>query len=73
MVLAGANGQNRRGMRLHQYPRSHHIEASRFQPGDDELENLRFSCIKGRTLVIEEKMDGANAALSFSPDGALLL
>lgn len=60
-------------MRLYKYPRTNHIEGSRFQPGDDELENVPFSRIRERTLVIEEKMDGANAALSFSSDGALLL
>jgi hypothetical protein len=32
-----------------------------------------FSQIKGRFLVVEEKIDGANSGISFSSDGELLL
>jgi len=55
------------------YPRTPHIEGSRLQPGDEDLSQVPFSQIAGRPLVIEEKIDGANTAVSFSPSGELLL
>ena len=55
------------------YPRTSHLEGSRLQPGDEDLSQVRFSAIKGRHLVLEEKVDGANSAISFAPDGTLLL
>jgi hypothetical protein len=58
---------------IYKYPRTHHIEGSRFQPDDEELESVPLRTLEGRYLVIEEKMDGANAAISFSADGHLLL
>jgi hypothetical protein len=54
---------------LHKYPRTHHLEGSRLQPGDHDLEQVPFSAIAGRHLVVEEKLDGANAALSFDEAG----
>jgi hypothetical protein len=58
---------------IYKYPRTRHIEGSRLQPGDDDLESVQFKEIAGRHLVIEEKMDGANCGISVSPDGDLLL
>ena len=58
---------------IYKYPRTHHIEGSRLQPGDEDLSAISFSELRGRHLVVEEKMDGANAGLSFGPDGALRL
>ena len=58
---------------IHKYPRTHHLEGSRLQPGDEDLSQIPFDDIKGRYLVIEEKYDGANSAVSFDPDGRLLL
>ena len=55
------------------YPRTPHIEGSRLQPGDEDLTQRAFSEIAGRHVVIEEKIDGANTALSFDPAGQLLL
>ena len=55
------------------YPRTPHIEGSRLQPGDEDLSQRSFSEIAGRHIVIEEKIDGANTAVSFNPDGELLL
>jgi RNA ligase len=55
------------------YPRTYHIEGSRFQPGDEDLDSVPFSAIGDRPLIIEEKVDGANAAISFAPDGQMLL
>ncbi len=58
---------------IFKYPRTHHIAGSRVQPGDEDLDNAAFAAIAGRRLVVEEKMDGANAAISVDPDGKLLL
>lgn len=58
---------------LIKYPRTPHLEGSRLQPGDEDLSQIPFSEIAGRHLVVEEKCDGANSAVSFSADGELLL
>lgn len=55
------------------YPRTPHLEGSRLQPGDEDLSQIRFSEIRGRHLVVEEKCDGANSGISFSENGELLL
>jgi hypothetical protein len=55
------------------YPRTQHIEGSRLQPGDEDMDSVPFSQIRGRHLVVEEKMDGANSAVSFDEGGKLLL
>jgi hypothetical protein len=55
------------------YPRTPHIEGSRCQPGDEDMENVPFNKIAGRYIVLEEKVDGANSGISFSPEGELLL
>jgi hypothetical protein len=57
---------------IHKYPRTRHVEGSGLQPGDD-LECAPFADLAGRRLVVEEKMDGANSAISFTQDGRLLL
>lgn len=59
--------------RIIKYPRTPHIEGSRLQPGDEDLSQIPFSEIAGLPLVVEEKIDGANTALSFDPQGTLLL
>jgi hypothetical protein len=58
---------------LKKYPRTPHLEGSRLQPGDEDLSQIPFSCIRGRHLVVEEKIDGANSAISFEADGQLRL
>ena len=58
---------------LKKYPQTPHLEGSRLQPGDEDLSQVPFSYIKGKHLVVEEKIDGANTAISFSEDGELLL
>ena len=55
------------------YPRTPHIEGSRLQPGDEDMSQRSFSEIAGRHVVVEEKIDGANTAISFNPEGDLLL
>lgn len=58
---------------IRKYPRTPHLEGSRLQPGDEDLSQIRFSQIAGRHIVVEEKIDGANSAISFSENGELLL
>lgn len=55
------------------YPRTPHIEGSRLQPGDEDLTQVPFEQIAGRHIVVEEKIDGANSAVSFDGEGNLLL
>jgi hypothetical protein len=57
---------------IRKYPRTRHLEGSRLGPGDEDLEQVRFEDVRGATLVVEEKIDGANSALSFDEDGTLL-
>ncbi|NLI20133.1 MAG: RNA ligase family protein [Clostridiales bacterium] len=58
---------------LVKYPRTPHLEGSRLQPGDEDLSQVPFAAIAGRTIVVEEKCDGANAAVSFDAQGGLRL
>ncbi|WP_017599911.1 RNA ligase family protein [Nocardiopsis lucentensis] len=58
---------------LHKYPRTRHIRGSRLQPGDDDLSATPFRDLAGRHLVVEEKLDGANAGISFDAEGRLRL
>ena len=51
-------------MKIFKYPRTRHIEGSRLQYGDS-ADDQSFAGLKGRRLVIEEKVDGANCAISF--------
>lgn len=58
---------------IYKYPRTPHIQGSRLQPGDEDLDSIPFSAIASKYLVVEEKIDGANTAISFSPDGQMRL
>jgi hypothetical protein len=60
-------------MRMRKYPRTPHLEGSRRQPGDGDLDSVPFEAIRGRHVVVEEKIDGANAGLRFDEGGELLL
>lgn len=55
------------------YPRTPHIQGSRLQPGDEDLRQRPFRDIAGKHVVLEEKIDGANSAISFTDDGELRL
>lgn len=57
---------------MFKYPRTHHIQGSNFQPGDEDLKNVPLSTLRNNHLVIEEKMDGANCGISFV-NGELML
>lgn len=60
-------------MELRKYPRTLHLQGSRLQPGDQDAQAVPFRRIAGRHLVVEEKLDGANAGLRFDAPGRLLL
>lgn len=59
--------------RMRKYPRTPHIEGSRLQPGDEDLSAVRFDELRGAHLVVEEKVDGANAAVRFDDCGEMWL
>ena len=58
-------------MKIYKYPRTRHVEGSRLQLGDT-ADDKPFAELIGRRLIIEEKVDGANCAVSFL-DGTLHL
>jgi hypothetical protein len=58
---------------IFKYPRTHHIQGSRSQPGDEDLNTIPFTAIKDQFVVVEEKVDGANSAISFDAQGNLRL
>lgn len=58
---------------MFKYPRTQHIRGSRFQHGDHDLEAVPWEDLAGKNLVIEEKMDGSNCGISFTPEGELQL
>lgn len=59
--------------RIVKYPRTPHLQGSRLQEGDEDLSQIPFSQILGKHIVVEEKIDGANSAISFDGEGNLLL
>ena len=59
-------------MDILKYPRTRHLEGSRLQAGD-LADDKPLKDLAGRDLVVEEKLDGANCAISFDADDALLL
>ncbi|MBA3541408.1 MAG: RNA ligase family protein [Deltaproteobacteria bacterium] len=58
---------------IFRYPRTHHLEGSRLQPGDHDLAQVPLETLRGTYCVIEEKLDGANAGLSLGTDGRVRL
>ena len=60
-------------LELFRYPRTPHLEGSRLQEGDHGHDHVPYRDLRGLRLVVEEKLDGANTGLSFSPAGDLLL
>lgn len=59
--------------RILKYPRTQHLQGSRLGEGDEDLRQIPFSEILGKYIVIEEKIDGANSAVSFNDEGELFL
>ncbi|MBO9466977.1 RNA ligase family protein [Tropicibacter sp. R15_0] len=59
-------------MKLLKFPRTRHLSGSCLQTGDTP-DHLPMAALSGVPLIVEEKLDGANAAVSFDPSGQLLL
>ncbi|MEZ4221441.1 MAG: RNA ligase family protein [Polyangiaceae bacterium] len=59
--------------KLFKYPRTRHLQGSRLGPGDEDLDAVPLAALSGAHLVVEEKLDGANCAVSFDEAGGLLL
>ena len=57
---------------IHKYPRTRHLEGSRLQPGDADLDQVPLDALRGRYCVVEEKLDGANAGISLDADSRLV-
>jgi hypothetical protein len=55
------------------FPRTPHLEGSQTQLGDEDVPIIPLGELRGRPLVVEEKMDGANSGISFDSDGSLIL
>lgn len=58
---------------IRKYPRTRHLQGSRLQMGDEDLDAVPFSDIAGLKVVVEEKIDGANCAFGFDESGKLWL
>jgi RNA ligase len=58
---------------IHKYPRTPHLEGSRLQPGDEDLDQVPLDALRGRFIVVEEKLDGANAGIALGGHGTLRL
>lgn len=55
------------------YDRTPHVKGSRFQHGDHDMEAVPWSELRGKHLVVEEKLDGTNVGISFDEHGKLQL
>ena len=55
------------------FPRTPHVTGSRIQPGDEDLPAVAADAVEGHSLIVEEKLDGSNAAVSFDGEGRLIL
>ena len=60
-------------LELVKYPRTLHLQGSRLQVGDSEDGQYAYKDLQGQFIVVEEKLDGGNCAVSFSESGELLL
>ena len=58
---------------FYKYPKTYHLEGSGLLAQKKSPAKISFEVIASRNLVIEEKVDGANVAISFSDRGELLL
>jgi hypothetical protein len=58
---------------IHKYPRTRHLEGSRLQSGDSDLEQVPLEVLRGTYCVVEEKLDGANAGISLDVAARLRL
>ncbi len=64
---------NIHSLQILKYPRTAHLEGSRLQAGDEGQDHIALATLAGQHAVFEEKLDGANAAISFTAGGDMLL
>jgi hypothetical protein len=50
---------------MFKFPRTRHVRGSRFQNGDADLEAVPWDEIRGKNIVVEEKIDASQAGISF--------
>ena len=55
------------------YPRTPHLTGSRIQPGDEDVDTIAREALLGLPVVVEEKLDGSNCAISFTAESTLIL
>ena len=60
-------------MEFVKYPRTNHIEGSKFTEPPGQLDKVRLSSVKGQFLVLEEKMDGSQVGIGFDQSKRLQL
>jgi hypothetical protein len=65
--------KNIHSLEILKYPRTPHLEGSRLQIGDEGQDHVLLSSLANQHAVFEEKLDGANSAISFSSAGQMLL
>jgi len=58
---------------IYKYPKTYHLEDSGLNSAKKATKRIPFKTIASRYLVVEEKMDGANVAISFQDNGEMLL
>ncbi len=60
---------------IYKYPKTYHLQGSKVidRSPDKNLTGILFKAIANSHLVIEEKVDGANVAISFASNGQILL
>lgn len=58
---------------LLKYPRTPHLAGSRLQPDDSAADQVPLARLAHSHVLIEEKLDGANTAISFNAAGELQL
>lgn len=62
-----------RSQPIFKYPRTPHLEGSNLQEGDEDLARIPYRDLVGRFIVVEEKLDAANAGVSFDSQALLRL
>jgi len=60
-------------LELKKFDRTPHLQGSRLQKGDEGYDQIPYSRIARRYIVVEEKIDGGQAGASFSEGAELLL
>ena len=58
---------------IYKYPKTYHLQGSRLQFQKRAKAEIPFQAIALRPVVMEEKMDGTNVAISFDDTGKILL